>query len=141
MQRNPYKDKILKTIHSLAYRHSSWSLFSDFVELGALCIANSTTLKGSEDWQKREDQYLATIGKYSKDEQKLFPQMFADLVEALQYALTWNNGPADILGKIFHDLELHNKYKGQFLPRNTFATSWAKLPWAILRQTWNSMVL
>ena len=40
--------------------------------------------------------------------------MFADLVDALQYELTWSNAPTDVLGPLFHDLELHNKYKGQF---------------------------
>ena len=40
--------------------------------------------------------------------------MFADLVEALTYALTWENAPVDILGELFHELELHNQFKGQF---------------------------
>ena len=113
MQRNPHKDKILKTIHSLAYRHSTWDVFSDFVEMGALCVANSVG-RGTPEWEAREKQYLKTIGKYGKDEQKLFPAMFADLVEALTYALTWDNAPVDILGVIFHELELHAHFKGQF---------------------------
>ena len=69
MQRNPYKNKILKAIHSLAYRHSTWNVFSDFVELGALCIANSCAGKKTEEWEKREKQYLDVIAKYNKDEQ------------------------------------------------------------------------
>ena len=114
MNRNPHKEKILKTINTLAYKYSVWNVFGDFVELGALCIANSCAVKNSEEWEKREKQYLETIGKYESDEQKLFPEMFADLVDALTYELTWSNAPVDILGQIFHGLELHNKYKGQF---------------------------
>ena len=113
MQRNPHKDKILKTIQKLSYRHSAWNVFSDFIELSALSIANSADKK-TEVWEAREKQYLETIGKYSPDEQKLFPTMFADLVDALTYSLTWENAPTDILGEIFHELELHNQYKGQF---------------------------
>ena len=45
--------------------------------------------------------------------------MFADLVKALEYELTWSNSPTDVLGVLFHELELHNKYKGQFFtPQN-----------------------
>lgn len=110
---NPYKTKILKTIEKLGYVYSVWNVFSDFVELGALSIANSVD-KNKALWEKREKQYLDMIGKYKPDEQKLFPEMFADLVDALQYELTWSNAPVDILGQIFHGLELHNKYKGQF---------------------------
>lgn len=115
---NPHRNKILKTIQRLGERHSVWNVFSDFVELGALCIANSVD-KRSEVWDKREKLYLDTIGKYRPEEQKLFPEMFADLVEALEYELTWRNAPADVLGTLFHELELHNKYKGQFFtPQN-----------------------
>ena len=113
MNDNPHRKKILKAIQKLSERHSVWDVFSDFVELGALCIANSADKK-TETWEKREKQYLETIGKYNPDEQKLFPEMFADLVEALEYELTWRNAPTDVLGTLFHELELHNKYKGQF---------------------------
>ena len=106
---NPYRQKVLKAIQKLGQVHSVWDVFSDFVELGALCIANSIEVKGSETWEKREKQYLDTIGKYKPDEQKLFPEMFADLVQALDYELTWRNAPTDVLGTLFHELELHNK--------------------------------
>jgi type I restriction-modification system DNA methylase subunit len=45
---------------------------------------------------------------YSKEEVDRFSQMLGELVMALEC------GPDDVLGKVFHDLELHNKYKGQF---------------------------
>ena len=114
MRNNPYQEKILKTIQRLSRIYSVWNVFVDFVELGALCIANSCAGKNSPEWEKREKQYLETLGKYQPEEQKLFPEMFADLVEALQYELTWTNAPTDVLGTLFHELELHNEYKGQF---------------------------
>jgi len=114
MNRNPYKEKILKTINKIGYAHSVWNVFSDFVELGALAIANSCADKKTTEWETREKQYLEIIGKYRPEEQKLFAEMFADLVFALEYELTWSNAPVDILGALFHGLELHNKYKGQF---------------------------
>lgn len=111
--KNPHSDKILKTIQRLGCVYSVWNVFSDFVEMGALSIANGISIGGTE-WEKREKQYLEVIGKYKPDEQKLFSEMFADLVNALTYELTWAKAPVDVLGKLFHELELHNKYTGQF---------------------------
>lgn len=113
MANNPHKQTILKTIQRLGQVHSVWDVFSDFVTLSALCVANSCD-RHTPTWEKREQQYLETIRKYKPDEQELFTQMFAELVLALEYEITWNNAPADVLGALFHELELHNKYKGQF---------------------------
>jgi len=113
MTKNPYREKILKTIQQLGAAHSPWKVFTDFVELGALAIANSIE-QNTDIFKKRETQYLEIHNKYKTDEQKLFPEMLADLVEALQYELTWSNAPVDVLGVLFHELELHNKYTGQF---------------------------
>lgn len=46
---NPYRQKILKAIQKLGQVHSVWDVFSDFVELGALCIANSADKKKNGD--------------------------------------------------------------------------------------------
>lgn len=116
---NPHRSKILKAMLNLSLRYSAWDIFFDFVELGALCITNSIEPKGSELWERREKQYMVTVNKYAPDEQKIFSEMFADLVKALEYELTWSNSPTDVLGVLFHELELHNKYKGQFFtPQN-----------------------
>ncbi|HCC35987.1 MAG TPA: hypothetical protein DEQ02_10345 [Ruminococcaceae bacterium] len=88
-------------------------MFSDFVELGALAVANSAD-RTAGVWQKRENRYLEIIKAYQPEEQALFPEMFADLVSALEYELTWSNAPVDVLGRLFHGLELHNKYNSQF---------------------------
>lgn len=114
MDKNPHSEKILKAIQKLGARNSVWAVFNDFLELSSLAVANSIDRNNKEIWGKREKQYIETIGKYNPDEQKLFPAMFADLVEALQYELVSTNAPVDVLGQVFHELELHNKYKGQF---------------------------
>jgi type I restriction-modification system DNA methylase subunit len=111
--KNPYKEKIVKTIRQLGYVYSTWNVFNDFVEMSALTIANSVE-HVTEIRDKREERYLEAIRKYRPEEQNLFPEMFADLVNALQYELTWSNAPVDVLGVIFHELELHDQYKGQF---------------------------
>jgi type I restriction-modification system DNA methylase subunit len=113
---NPHSKKLLKSIRALGDMHSVWRVFSDFTEMSALTIANSVD---KLRFNERETQYLNTIDKYKPDEQKIFPEMFADLVEALQYELIRSNAPTDILGRLFHELKLHDRFKGQFFtPQN-----------------------
>ena len=104
------KKELERVIDNLAARHSRWEVFTDFVAMGALAASNSVD---QYHFQSREGEYMQIIGKYSKDEQAIFPQMFAHLVEALESSIQ-DGGFEDILGGVFHDLELHNKYKGQF---------------------------
>jgi type I restriction-modification system DNA methylase subunit len=111
MKQNPYKIKLLETIKKLAIKYPVWRVFSDFVEMSALAIANSIDEK---QYESREKRYLETISQYTPDEQKLFPQMLVDLVEALNYTLVNSNALADILGELFHELKFHSHYKGQF---------------------------
>lgn len=106
-----YRKEIVKLIGELGYRHSTWQVFSDFVEMSAIAISNSV------DWihkQEREKRYLEIINIYQKSEQQLFPKMLGYLVNALEDSIALEGGPTDILGQIFHELELHNKWKGQF---------------------------
>jgi hypothetical protein len=105
----PHK-QLINLIQQLSYRHSSWQVFSDFVEISAIAVSNTVDWV---HWEDREKQYEETIKKYDQKEQSLFPQMIVHLVEALEDEIA-DGGPTDVLGQIFHDLELHNKYKGQF---------------------------
>lgn len=104
------KKQLIKLIEGTGYRHSTWQVFSDFIEMSALAISNTV------DWihkEKREARYLEIINTYEKKEQELFPQMLGCLVNALEESIELS-GPTDILGQIFHELKLHNKCKGQF---------------------------
>lgn len=106
-----YKKEIVKLIGQLGYRHSAWQVFSDFVEMSAIALSNSV------DWihkQERETRYLEIINTYQKNEQEAFPKMLGYLVNAMEDSIALDGGPTDILGELFHELELHNKWKGQF---------------------------
>lgn len=97
--------ELLKLISSLAYRHSQWQVFVDFAEMAAISVGNAVDIVRRE---KREERYMEVIKRYKPDELAKFPQMFAALTLALE------EEPGDILGKTFHDLELHNKWAGQY---------------------------
>lgn len=99
------RKELLKLIEGLAYRHSKWQVFADFNEAAAISISNAVDLGHREE---REARYMEIIKRYTKEELAKFPQMLAHLVEALEAE------PGDVLGKLFHELELHNKWTGQF---------------------------
>ena len=104
---NPHQERILKIMKDLGDKHSIWGIFSDFVESSALAIADITT-SGPEE----ERKHLEIMNQYEPKDQKLFTEMFDELVTALEYELGWGNGPADILGSLFHALDLQKECKG-----------------------------
>lgn len=100
--------EICSGIEKLGYQHGTHTVFEDWLEISAISISNSVDWNSKE---KRETRYLEIVKKYNAEELNTLAQMFADLVNVLeQYA----PHPSDVLGKVFHNLELHNKYKGQF---------------------------
>lgn len=108
-----HSEEIIKLIKTLSHKHSTWRVFEDFIGMAAISISNSV------DWlhrDAREKEYMEIVGRYERKEIDLFPQMLAHLVVELDRTV---DGPHDVLGELFHELELHNKYKGQyFTPQN-----------------------
>ena len=106
---------IINDIQKLSGKYQTWEVFSDFCEMSAIAISNSID---KENWDERENRYLEITKKYEKEELEVFPQMFSDLVVTLQHHAE-NGKLNDVLGQIFHELNLHNKWKGQyFTPMN-----------------------
>jgi type I restriction-modification system DNA methylase subunit len=69
------------------------------------------SLSNAVDWSqrdKREKRYMEIVNRYKPDELAVFPKMLAELTLALEQA------PSDVMGRTFHDLELHNKWAGQY---------------------------
>lgn len=100
-----HKKEIKTLIDGLARRHDTFQVFSDFVAMTAISLSNAVDLTQAAP---REETYMQIIKRYTRDELSLFPQMLGALTLALE------DDMADILGQIFHDLELGNKWKGQF---------------------------
>ena len=59
--------------------------------------------------EEREKQYLSVIGRYTAEEQKIFPEMLTIVTLALD-----ENPEQDFLGSLYHRLELQQEQKGQF---------------------------
>lgn len=115
---NEHKKNIIKLIEQASYRHSTWQVFSDFVELSALSISNRVDKRY---YKEREARYLEVIKKYNRSELELFPKMLGELIMALESEMT------DILGEIFMEMELGSKWKGQFFTPMSVCRATAKL--------------
>jgi hypothetical protein len=113
-----HQKELLKLFGSLAHRHSAWQLFADFVEAAAISLSNAV------DWpqrDQREDRYMQINKRYKPYELAAFPKMLGELTLALEQE------PFDVLGRTFHDLELHNKWSGQFFSPYPLCRMMAKM--------------
>lgn len=99
------QQELFKLLKGLTGRRSHWQVFSDFCEMGAISFSNSVDLAHQE---KREERYLQIVKGYESEELSKFAEGLAHLTMALEA------GFSDVLGRTFHDLELHNKWAGQF---------------------------
>lgn len=101
------KKEIIKIIESIAGKYSAYEVFSDWIKCGALAISNLCQNEHDEIWQKREEEYLATIKKYNQREQEKFCEMMALLCDCLEE-------PTDVLGQIYMETGMGSKAAGQF---------------------------
>ncbi len=85
-----------------------WQVFCDFVELAAITISNQCDYVHREE---REERYLKLAGTYSRLEMDRFCSMLSCVFASSRLT---KDDPLDFLGEIYHELELHNKWKGQF---------------------------
>lgn len=103
------RKEFLKTFQSLTNRWRSWDIWTDFVTMTACAISNSVDKR---HFDEREKIYLQIIKKYNREEQELFPQLFAYVGSALE-----GNPEQDFLGEIYTELGLNSKeYKQIFTP-------------------------
>lgn len=99
------KKVIIKKMKSLAPVHNIHQVFRDFTTLAACTISNSID---KEQWQKREDLYIRTVKRYTKEEADLFGEMLGALTLGLDYKM------GDLLGEVYMQLEISNDDAGQF---------------------------
>lgn len=97
--------ELVKLFEGLANRHDKWRVFADFCEMAAIAWSNKVD---TAHYEKREARYLEIVKAYNRSEVELFPKIMGHLVMALEDDIS------DVLGRVFHALELHNKYIGQY---------------------------
>lgn len=95
-----------KIFHELTYRFSPWEVWNDFITMFACSLSNAVD---RQHYEEREALYLKAIQKYNKKEQQLFPQLCAEVINALE-----ENPEQDYLGSLYMEFGLGNQNKGQF---------------------------
>ena len=110
-----HRKKIAQLIDFIGQRHNRWTVFSDFLAMAALSLANNSNPYGASLnqtlYEERETRYLEIINKYDRRDQKFFTLMFAELVEELEIH---SEHLVDVLGELFHELHFNDAWKGQF---------------------------
>jgi hypothetical protein len=102
---NPHLEALRKLFRNSRMQYDTYRLFGDCMETMAIAMSNAVDLRQRD---AREARYLDIVGRYDRDTVALFPQALAELAAALEHE------HGDILGMLFHDLELHNAARGQF---------------------------
>ncbi len=102
--------ELCKALTSVSDRYSTWQVFEDWLKISAISISNAVDLQFRDE---REKEYFEIIKKYNKDELNRLADCLGILVGSLDKSFN-TVGYYDLLGKVFHALELHNKYHGQF---------------------------
>lgn len=104
----PHRTTMRKSEYYQAFRSKFQQLLSprsrpidiwrDFIVMSACAISNTVD---KSHYDEREKRYLETINKYEKSQQHIFPELYADVVMALD-----ENPEQDFLGRMFMDLHL-----------------------------------
>ena len=107
-RKRPVSDQqkeLVKLFNNFSGRHSHWRVFSDFCEMAAIAFSNAID---KAQWDKREERYMNIVKGYDRKELDALVNGLEVLTMAMETEIQ------DVLGKTFHDLELHNKWAGQF---------------------------
>ncbi len=103
-----YTQEIVNTIDKMSGGYSSYEIFSDWIKLSSLMLSNETDLIHGKIWQQRERDFVATMKKYSAEEQGEMSDLFGMLVLTMDHEIT------DVLGDVYMRGGMGSKSTGQF---------------------------
>ena len=120
--------EIINKFRKLQGKHDLWLIYSDFLEMIAIAMSNSTErVFNKKRFEEREKEYLKIAKKYSKDELMIFSEILADIINLQDINIKKGNGLKDILGSLLMQLELGNKWNGQFFTPDSIANLMARI--------------
>ena len=115
---NDYLTILEHAIRKLSYGHHTYTIFRHFVELSAISLSN---VADPINKPTREQQYRSIVAQYTPEEFQQFPPMLGMLVECMEQE------PTDVLGRLYHRLEIHNHQSGQFFTPYPVCQAMAKM--------------
>lgn len=96
--------EIIKQFERLAKEKDTWQVYRDFLEMTAISISNVCDIGQAKE---REKRYMDIAKTYSPEQLNEISKIMALVV------LELDKEPRDILGRIFMELGLGNKWTGQ----------------------------
>lgn len=107
--------EIIKIFQRLSGRYDLWTTYSDFLEMMAISISNTTErVCNKPRYNEREQRYMDIAKKYKQEELAMFAEIFARIVCLQDSNMKNGVGAVDILGSLLMQLELGSKWNGQF---------------------------
>lgn len=100
----PHYKEMIKLFESMRYKYDLYTVFEDFLYMAGAALSNPYDFVHAE---KREAEYMKRVTKYGKDAE-VFAKILGELIMCLQ------DGPNDYLGRVFMELNISNKWRGQF---------------------------
>lgn len=120
MKIEPEIKAIMNKIEEVSAKHGRWESFADWVSCTAISISNAVD---GLHYDMREKEYLQIMKKYDDSERRKFVEMFGILQHLLEMHQR-EGSYKEILGFIYHEMNLNNENAGQFFT-----------PWSICRMT------
>lgn len=114
-------DEIIKIITEMSGKYSPMIIFDDFIKMVAISLSNSTDIIHNKVWEKRENQYIDTVKKYTNDEFEQFVKILGILVNLFDKEIY------DYLGEIYMKCDMGNSKTGQFFTPFNLSELTAKL--------------
>ncbi|BEO91123.1 N-6 DNA methylase [Fusobacterium nucleatum] len=102
----PSISNIVKRIQNTDQKYNYDEIFFDWIKSMFYAYANTCNTEGYKD---REDKFKRLEEKHGEKTMQMFCECHAELVMLFE-----EKGIDDYLGKIHHQLGVHNKMKGQF---------------------------
>lgn len=103
-----HKKEIIKRINQIAGKYSAYEVFSDWIRMASLAMANNCCMWHDKIWRDREKLYTDTMARYTKAEQRMFPELTGLLVMAMEENMR------DILGEVYMQSGMGSAAAGQF---------------------------
>ncbi|WP_336580106.1 N-6 DNA methylase [Alcaligenes sp. CHO6] len=105
-----HQQQIIKLLREVARYRGLDQTWSDWVEMGAIAIANAVD---KSQFESREKRYLDIVAQYQKEDVNLLVRAFAHLVQCWEQRVT-SGEFGDVLGSTFMMMDMGNASTGQF---------------------------
>lgn len=115
----PQYKHVVELFNKLIGAHQMWELWEDAMMMYACSISNVLDDRYRKD---REDRYLALVKKYSREDMKIFVEIYAEIVTQMD-----REPEQDFLGDLYMTLDLGSHWHGQFFTPYNICAMMAQL--------------